>query len=76
MLVGVGRAAGKIKERRIYMLLTVIVIALVVLWLTGFFGPPVIPAIALPTLHLAWSDPMVHAAVIVLVLVVAVVLLR
>jgi hypothetical protein len=58
------------------MLLTVIIIALIILWLTGFFGPPVIPAIVLPTLHIAWSDPMVHAAMIVLVLIVAVVLLR
>ncbi len=58
------------------MLLTIIVIALVVLWLTGFFGPPVIPAIALPTLHIAWTDPVVHAAVIVFVIVVVVVLLR
>jgi hypothetical protein len=58
------------------MVLTVIVIALVILWLTGFFGPPVIPAIALPTLHIAWSTPVVHAAVIVLVIVGLVVLLR
>ncbi len=58
------------------MLLTIIVIALIVLWLTGFFGPPVIPAIALPTLHIAWNTPVAHAAVIVLVIVVAVVLLR
>ena len=58
------------------MLLTIIVIALVVLWLTGFFGPPTIPSITLPTMHIAWSDPVVHAAVIVLVIVVVVVLLR
>ena len=58
------------------MLLTVIVILLVILWLTGFFGPPVIPAIALPTLHVAWSSPTVHAALIVLAIVVVVALLR
>ena len=58
------------------MLLTVIVIALIILWLTGFFGPPVIPAIALPTLHIAWSNPTVHAALIVLAIIVIVVLLR
>ncbi len=58
------------------MLLTIIVIVLVVLWLTGFFGPPVIPSIVLPTLHIAWTDPVVHAAVIVFAIIVVVVLLR
>jgi hypothetical protein len=57
-------------------LLTIIVIALIILWLTGFFGPPVIPAIVLPTLHIAWGDPIVHAAMIVLAIIVVVVLLR
>ncbi len=58
------------------MLITVIAIALLILWLTGFFGPPVIPAIALPMLHISWSDPIVHAVVILLVIVGVVILLR
>jgi hypothetical protein len=57
-------------------MLLIIIIVLIVLWLTGFFGPPVIPAIALPTLHIALSNPTVHAAVIVLAIIVVVVLLR
>jgi len=58
------------------MLLTVIAVALLVLWLTGFFGAPVIPEIALPMLTISWSDPIVHAVVILLLIVLAVVLLR
>ncbi len=57
------------------MLLTIIVIALIILRLTGFFGPPVIPAIALPKLHIAWGDPIVHAAMIVFAIIVVVVLI-
>jgi hypothetical protein len=58
------------------MLITVIAIGLLILWLTGFFGPPVIPAITLPILTIAWSDPIVHAVVIILLIVLAVMLLR
>jgi hypothetical protein len=58
------------------MLITVIVIALILLWLTGYFGPPVIPAIVLPTLTISWTDPVVHALVIIFVIVIVVVLLR
>jgi len=58
------------------MVLTIIVIALIILWLSGFFGPPVIPAIALPALHIAWGDPLVHAAVIVLGIIIVVAILR
>lgn len=58
------------------MLITVIVIALVVLWLTGYFGPPVIPEIVLPTLTISWTDPIVHALAIILLIVIAVILLR
>jgi len=58
------------------MLITVIAIALLVLWLTGFFGPPVIPEIALPMLTISWTDPLVHAVVIIAVIVFVVMLLR
>jgi len=58
------------------MLLTVIAIAILILWLTGFFGPPIIPEIALPTMTIAWSDPLVHAIVILFIIVLAVLLLR
>ncbi len=58
------------------MLITVIAIALLILWLTGFFGPPVIPEIALPMLHISWTDPIVHAIVILIVIVLVVILLR
>jgi hypothetical protein len=67
---------GQAAERRILMLLTIIVIGLIILWLTGFFGPPVIPAIALPAMHIPWSDPVVHAALIVFAIIAVVVLLR
>jgi hypothetical protein len=58
------------------MLIIVIAIALLVLWLTGFFGAPVIPEIALPMLTISWSDPIVKAVVIILLIVLAVILLR
>jgi hypothetical protein len=58
------------------MLITVIVIALIVLWLTGYFGPPIIPEIALPTFTISWTDPVVHALVIIFVIIIVVVLLR
>jgi len=58
------------------MLLTVIAVALIVMWLTGFFGPPVIPEIALPMLHITWTDPFVHALVIIGIIILAVLLLR
>jgi len=58
------------------MLIIVIAIALLVLWLTGFFGAPVIPEIALPMLTISWSDPIVKAVVILFLIVLAVILLR
>lgn len=58
------------------MLLTVIAAAILILWLTGFFGPPIIPEIALPTMTIVWSDPLVHAIVILFIIVLAVLLLR
>ncbi len=58
------------------MLITVIAIALLILWLTGFFGPPVIPEIVLPMLTINWTDPLVHALVILFVIVLVVILLR
>ena len=58
------------------MLIVLAAILLVVLWLTGFFGPPVIPEIALPTISIAWSDPLIQAMVIVVVIVVIVALIR
>ena len=58
------------------MLITVIAIALLILWLTGFFGAPVIPEIALPMLTISWSDPLVQAVDIILIIVIAVILLR
>ncbi len=58
------------------MLITIIVIALLFLWLTGYFGPPVIPEIAIPTLHIAWSDPLMHAVLIIVVIVIVVALVR
>ena len=57
------------------MLIIVIAIALLVLWLTGFFGAPVIPEIALPMLTISWSDPIVKAVVILFLIVLAVILL-
>jgi len=58
------------------MLIAFIAIALLVLWLTGFFGAPVIPEIALPMLTISWSDPIVRAVVILFLIVLAVILLR
>ena len=58
------------------MLITIIVIALILLWLSGYFGPPVIPEIALPTLHIAWSDPLTQAVLIIVVIVLVASLLR
>lgn len=58
------------------MIVTLIVIAVILLWLTGFFGPPVIPEIALPTLSIPWSDPLVQAVLVIVVIVVIVLLLR
>ena len=58
------------------MILTIIVIALILLWLTGYFGPPVIPAIVLPTIDIAWSNPFVQALVIIAVIVILVSLVR
>jgi hypothetical protein len=55
-------------------MLVMILIVLVVLWLAGFFGPPMIPAIALPTI--AFSATFVQALLIILVIVVIVALLR
>ena len=57
-------------------IITIIVIALILLWLTGFFGPPVIPAIALPTIDIAWSNPYIQALVIIAVIVIVVSLIR
>jgi len=58
------------------MIIAVIAIALIILWLTGFFGPPVIPEIVLPILHISWTDPVVRAIVILVVVVLVVILLR
>ena len=58
------------------MVITIIVIALILLWLTGYFGPPVIPEIALPTLNIAWSDPMIQALLIIVAIVIVVSLVR
>ena len=58
------------------MLITFIAVALLVLWLTGFFGAPVIPEIAMPMLTISWSDPIVQAIVIIFLVVLAVILLR
>jgi hypothetical protein len=58
------------------MVVTVIVILLIVLWLTGVFGPPVIPEIALPTITIAWSDPFVQALLIVAVIIIVASLVR
>jgi uncharacterized membrane protein len=57
-------------------IITIIVIALILLWLTGFFGPPVIPAIALPAIDIAWSNPYIQALVIIAVIVIVVSLIR
>ncbi len=56
-------------------MLTIIIIILLLLWLSGYFGAPVIPSIALPTisLHLAPYLPVLY---IILVIVLIVVLLR
>ena len=56
-------------------MLTIIIIILLLLWLSGHFGPPVIPAIALPTLSVNLA-PYMPTLYIVLVIVVIVVLLR
>jgi hypothetical protein len=53
-----------------------IVIALILLWLTGYFGPPVIPEIALPTISIAWSDPLIQALLIIAVIVIIVAAVR
>jgi hypothetical protein len=58
------------------MLITIIVIALILLWLSGVFGPPVIPAIALPTIAIAWSNPLIQALLIIGVIVLIVLLVR
>ena len=58
------------------MVVTIIVIVLIVLWLTGAFGPPVIPEIALPTITIAWSDPFIQALLIVAVIIIIVSLIR
>ena len=58
------------------MLIVLLAVLLVVLWLAGFFGPPVIPEIALPTISIAWSDPLIQAMVIVAIIVVIVALVR
>ena len=58
------------------MLLTVLAIAILILWLTGFFGQPVIPEVVLPVLTISWSDPVMHAVVVLIVVVVLVMLLR
>ena len=58
------------------MIITIIVIALILLWLTGFFGPPVIPAIALPTIAIDWSNPLFQALLIIGVIVLIVMLVR
>ena len=58
------------------MLITAVVVILILLWLAGFFGPPVIPEIALPTIAIAWSDPFIQAILIVAVIVIIVMLIR
>ncbi len=57
-------------------MITIIVIALFLLWLSGFFGPPVIPEIALPTISIAWANPFIQALVIIAVIVIVVSLIR
>lgn len=56
-------------------MLTLIIIVLLLLWLSGYFGPPVVPAIALPTLSLHLG-PYLPVLYILLVIVVIIVLLR
>lgn len=56
-------------------MLTLIIIVLVLLWLSGYFGPPVIPALALPTLSLNLG-PYLPALYILLVIVVIILILR
>ncbi len=58
------------------MVVTILVIALIVLWLTGVFGPPVIPEIVLPTITIAWSDPFIQAILIVALIIVVVSVVR
>lgn len=58
------------------MVITIIVIALILLWLTGYFGPPVIPEIALPTISIAWSNPFIQALLIIAVIVIIVSVVR
>jgi hypothetical protein len=58
------------------MVATIIVIILIVLWLAGVFGPPVIPEITLPTITIAWSDPLIQAFIIVVVIVIIAALIR